>query len=110
MKKIAADKNYRMLKKADQATYQKTFNALVDYMFKQAKKPKKDGLFSWEIYKGSKGNYFQVNMLNQEATQMLQPAYYLSEIARKHLGVKGDTFQMQDRGQSGWMSWMLPAK
>ena len=115
MKKIAADKNYRILREAmgknNSAKYQKAFDALVSHMFKQSRTQKKDGLFSWEIYQGSKGKYFQVNMLNQDAMQihMDSKPYYLTEIARKHLGPEIGEYQSQ-AGSTGWMSWMLPAQ
>jgi hypothetical protein len=108
MKKIAADRNYRMLRKvANEALYKQAFEDLQNHMFQQAKTPKKEGLFSWEIYQGQKGKYFQVNIHGQDAHSIAlnSMAYQLHDIVKKRLGDKIGTINMNNK----MMYWMLPA-
>ena len=69
-----ADVLDEIIKKANKAIYEKAFKAVINHMFKAAKKDIKDypNSFKWEIFtdkSNPKGpqNFFQINVLNSKA-------------------------------------------
>jgi len=116
-----ADALDKIIKKANEAIYKQAFSAVINHMFKAAKKDIKDypNSFKWEIFtdkSNPKGpqNYFQINVLNSEAANDIvyargNESYYLDKAARKVIPSLGQ-IGMQTKGSELLIYWGIPQK
>ena len=106
----------------DEATYKLVTDKIIDLIAKYSGRPKKEGEFSYEIYPGRKGKYYQFNyngapkethaianrnMLKKHGYGM---KFAMTEIVETHLDRVDNGYAGQDGSTNSFHSWLLSSK
>ena len=106
----------------NEATYKLVTDKIIDLIAEYSGNPKKEGEFSYEIYQGTRGKYYQFNYNGAydethaiAQNNMLKKHGYgmqhaMTQIVEAHLDIVDGGYAGQSGGGDSFHSWRLSSK